>query len=456
MTEQYSRIGRYQIEALLGSGTYAVVYRALDTVLQRPVALKVLKPVWTRDPEISARFLREAQAAANLIHPNIAWVYDIGEDQQRHYIAARFVDGLPLDKHLLEHGAMSWQAALRVLAGVGSGLDYAHSQGIIHRDVKPQNILLSDSEGAVLTDFGLTKAINEVKRLTQPGAIVGTPQYIAPEIWNGEPASPASDQYAMGCIFFEMLTGSMLFEGRVIETILQGQMNASRLLGSRAQDLPPGVFEVLARALAYRPQDRFPSLSALTTALKALGERPEGISEQDASAAADRPKEDRQQEQPGLAPDTTRFDQPDRGLSATAGLQPGEEWRSRLDRVYRQINPLSGSRSRASNTYRLLFTFAAADEPGDASNDSNETLVIDREKILIGRSANCDVVIDYPDVSRQHASLIQTEQGCLLKDLRSTNGTFVNGVPLREEHLLAKGDEIRLGSAVRFIFQGYD
>lgn len=457
MTEQYSRIGRYQIEEFLGSGTYAVVYRALDSVLQRIVALKVLKPVWARDREVSARFLREAQAAANLIHPNIAWVYDIGEDQERHFIAARYVQGIALDRQLNEHGPLSWKEALRVLAGVGSGLDYAHSQGIVHRDVKPQNILLSPTEGAVLTDFGLTKAINEGKRLTQPGAIVGTPQYIPPEIWNGEPATPAADQYAMGCIFFEMLTGSMLFEGRVIETILQGQMNAGKLLGARAADLPPGVFDVLARALAYRPEDRFSSLSAFTAALDALGEKP-------ALAGAERPANPDSQppeaarepaDLPMVEPDTTRLEQ-DRDLSATAGLQLGEEWRSKLDRVYRQINPLSNSRLRASSTYRLLFTFEGTDERGETPDEQGETLVIDREKILIGRSANCDVMVDYPDVSRQHASLIQTDEGCLLKDLRSTNGTFVNGKQLRSEQMLKYGDEIRLGSTVRFIYMGYD
>jgi serine/threonine protein kinase len=453
MTEPYSRIGRYQIEEFLGSGTYAVVYRALDTVLQRTVALKVLKPVWARDREVSARFLREAQAAANLIHPNIAWVYDIGEDQDRHFIAARFIEGIALDRQLNEHGPLNWREALRVLAGVGSGLDYAHSQGIIHRDVKPQNILLSPADGAVLTDFGLTKAINEGKRLTQPGAIVGTPQYIPPEIWNGETATPAVDQYAMGCIFFEMLTGSMLFEGRVIETILQGQMNAGKLLGVHAEDLPEGAFEVLARALAYRPQDRYSSLSAFTAALDALGQKP-------GQAGGDLPSEtvegqahsvvERRAARPPVEPETTRLEGQDK---ATAGLQMGEEWRSRLDRVYRQINPLSSGRLRATNTYGLVFSYEADAEPGEQPEKTGETLVIDREKILIGRSTNCDVMVDYPDVSRQHATLIQTDEGCLLKDMRSTNGTFVNGQQLRNEQLLKDGDEIRLGSTVRFIYQ---
>lgn len=458
MTDQFTQIGRYQIEDFVGSGTYAIVYRALDTVLQRTVALKVLKPVWARDPEVSERFLREAQAAANLIHPHIAWVYDIGEDQERRYIAARFIDGVPLDRLLNEHGALTWQSACQVLSEIGSGLDFAHSVGIIHRDVKPQNILISDQDGAVLTDFGLTKAAHESKKLTQPGAIVGTPQYIPPEIWNGEQPTRAVDQYAMGCIFFEMITGKMLFEGRVIETILKGQMNTRKLLGDRTGDLPAGIFGVLSKALAARPEDRFPSLAAFSEALAALergesqvldsaGEFPAG--EQAAGQGA--PPVESKPSEPRLDAETQRYRRSTGGLSPTGRLDESAEWRSRLERVYRRINPLSTGRLRPSGSYRLVFTFVDAqsgeDEPG-------EVLIIDREKIVIGRSSASDVVVEYPDVSRQHASLILTDDGCRLKDLRSTNGTFLNDERVLSEVLLNPGDEIRLGSSVRFIFQG--
>lgn len=461
MTDQNTQIGRYQIEEFVGSGTYAVVYRARDTILQRVVALKVLKPVWARDPEISERFLREAQAAANLIHPQIAWVYDFGEDQERRYFAARFIDGVPLDRVLNEHGALTWQAARQVLAEIGSGLDFAHSAGIIHRDVKPQNILISTQDGAVLTDFGLTKAAHESKKLTQPGAIVGTPQYIPPEIWNGEAPTRAVDQYAMGCIFFEMITGKMLFEGRVIETILKGQMNTGKLLGSRTDDLPDGVFEVLSKALAARPQDRFPSLAAFSEALAALerGETPvldntEAASAADLSgeepASADVPAEELPDE-PRIDAETQRYRRSTGGLSSTGRLEAEDEWRTRLEHVYRRINPLSTGRLRPTGAYRLVFTFADAqtgeDEPG-------EVLMIDRERIIIGRSSASDVVVEYPDVSRQHASLILAEDGYYLKDLRSTNGTYVNGERVLKDVLLKPGDEIRLGSSVRFIFQG--
>ena len=123
------------------------------------------------------------------------------------------MDGEALDKVLAARGPMTWEAALQIVEDIGSGLDYAHSQGIVHRDVKPQNILISAAEGAVLTDFGLTRALDDSQRLTQAGAIVGTPQYIPPEVWNGEIAGPPADQYALACIFYEMLTGQILFEG---------------------------------------------------------------------------------------------------------------------------------------------------------------------------------------------------------------------------------------------------
>lgn len=466
MTEQ-TQIGRYQLEEFLGSGSYAVVYRARDTLLQRVVALKVLKPLWARDREVSERFLREAQAAANLIHPHIAWVYDIGEDNERKYIAARFIAGIPLDSVLNDQGAMPFELAMQVLHDIGSGLDYAHSQGIIHRDVKPQNILLSEQEGAVLTDFGLTKAIHESTRLTQPGSIVGTPQYIPPEIWNGEAATPAVDQYAMGCIFFEMLTGKMLFEGRVIETLLQGQLNPRQLLGSQDAELPSGIFDILNRALAPRPENRFPSLSAFVEALQKASQshKPMLLGEQ---VLAKIPEEDygeaeQSEQEPSIddrpvdqtselaeAAETKSLEFSSDPIISAGSLDDHDAWRSKFQQVYRRINPLSAGKLRAGNTYRLIFTYSGDDMD---SGDPGETLVIDREKVIIGRSSECDVVVDYPDISRQHASLIFTGAGCLLKDLRSTNGTFLNDERVIVDAQLSDGDVIRLGSSVKFIYK---
>jgi serine/threonine protein kinase len=476
-------IGRYRVQEYLGNGTYAVVYRAEDTLLKRPVALKVLKPIWARDREISARFLREAQAAANLIHPHIAWVYDMGEAEGRNYLAARYLKCESLDKILAARGALPWEAAVRIVEDIGEGLDYAHSRSIIHRDVKPQNILISASEGAVLTDFGLTRALEDTARLTAAGSIVGTPQYIPPEVWNGEPAGPAADQYALGCIFFEALTGATLFEGQVIDTIIRGHMDPARLLGRKVGGLPPGTFEVLRQALAPRPIDRFDTTGDFAAALQALdGSRqasgglppvslpaansPEFLPPDpppfNAAPQPDTVPDSRSGRKPGTAElaaapaddllerDTQRIGQS--GSGKTASLDSGTEWRNRLERVYRRVSSLGSGRLRGPASYRLLFRLSSRGAPGE----NGETLQIDRDQIVIGRAGTNDVVVDYPDVSRQHASILKTDDGYLLKDLRSTNGTYLNDERVLAEVLLHEGDEIRLGSTVRFVFEADD
>lgn len=475
MTDQ-TMIGRYRVQEYLGNGTYAVVYRAEDMLLKRPVALKVLKPIWARDREISARFLREAQAAANLIHPHIAWVYDMGESEGRHFIAARYIKCESLDKILSARGALPWETAVQIVADIGAGLDYAHDHSIIHRDVKPQNILISTSEGAVLTDFGLTRALEDTARLTAAGSIVGTPQYIPPEVWNGEPAGPGADQYALGCIFFEMLTGGALFEGQVIDTIIRGHMDPARLLGQKVGGLPPGAFEVLRQALAPRPIDRFDTLSDFATALRRLdatrqasgslppvslpgAHSPEFLpSNPPAETAAPSAQSLRTQE-PQLsgqvtAPADARLERDTQRISQgsgakTASLDSGTEWRNRLERVYRRVSSLGSGRLRGPASYRLLFHLSGRAAPGD----NGETLQIDRDQIVIGRAGSSDVVVDYPDISRQHASILKTDDGYLLKDLRSTNGTYLNNERVLAEVLLHPGDEIRLGSTVRFVFE---
>lgn len=444
------KLGRYRIDEYLGSGSYAIVYRAVDTVLNRTVALKVLKPIWAADGEIFARFMREARSAANLIHPQIAWVIDIGEIDEKHYLAIRYIDGVALDKLLARRGALSWISAVSVLEQIGQALDYAHQRSMVHRDIKPQNILISDKEGAVLTDFGLVKPMQENSLLTQSGAIVGTPQYIAPEIWNGEPSSPASDQYAMVCVFLEMLTGKILFEGALLETIIQKHLNEDVLSGGMPAFAPPGAEQVLRKALAKHPQMRYPSLQALVDALRALEtqgavkpaspllpEQERKPSTLDASTTSHSPPHAR----PSASP---RASLRSRAADAPVVSSSSSEWQMRLQRLYQRITTgASGSKP------RYQFTLLTGSQSGQA-------FPILQEDTLIGRSERADLVIDDPDVSRQHARLLITEEGCVLLDLRSTNGTFINGVRLIGESYLESGDQILLGKRVTFRFERSD
>ncbi|MGC1379331.1 MAG: bifunctional serine/threonine-protein kinase/formylglycine-generating enzyme family protein [Anaerolineales bacterium] len=261
-----TQLGRYQIETPLGSGAFADVYRASDQMLKRTVALKVLKPALVADGEAFGRFVQEAQVAANLFHPHIATVLDMGEAEGRYFIAMRYVDGPSLDKVLAADGPLPWAQALEIASQIGQALDFAHQKGLVHRDVKPQNIIISASEGAVLTDFGLVRAI-ATSGLTHTGSMLGTPAYMAPEIWEGEEAAPATDQYALACVLVEMLTGKVLFDGKTPPAVMAKHFKPLALPTTWPQGVPVGIGETLGKALAKTPAERFAKNAAFIAAL---------------------------------------------------------------------------------------------------------------------------------------------------------------------------------------------
>ena len=259
--------GRYRVEATVGSGAFADVYRATDTLLKRTVALKVLKPALLADAEAFGRFVQEAQVAANLFHPHIATVLDMGEMSGRYFLAMRFVDGLSLDQALAAKGPLAWEQALSIAAQIGEALDYAHARGLVHRDVKPQNIILSPSEGAVLTDFGLVRAIVS-SGLTSTGSFLGTPPYMAPEIWEGHPAVFATDQYALACVLVEMLTGKALFDGKTPPAVMAQHFKPLQLPAAWPVGVSQTISAALQKALAKTPEQRFASNAELLRALR--------------------------------------------------------------------------------------------------------------------------------------------------------------------------------------------
>ena len=262
-----TQLGRYQIETPLGSGAFADVYRASDPMLKRTVALKVLKPALLADKEAFGRFVQEAQVAANLFHPHIATVLDLGEADGRYFIAMRYVDGLSLDKFLTKNGLLAWGQAIEITAQIGQALDFAHQKGLVHRDVKPQNIIISASEGAVLTDFGLVRAIAE-SGLTHTGSMLGTPAYMAPEIWEGEEAVPATDQYALACVLVEMLTGKVLFDGKTPPAVMAKHFKPLVLPEAWSQGVPAVMNTTLSKVLAKTPAERFENNSVFLGAFR--------------------------------------------------------------------------------------------------------------------------------------------------------------------------------------------
>jgi Protein kinase domain/Domain of unknown function (DUF4328) len=267
-------VAGYRIVEQAGSGGMGVVYRAEETGLGgRPVALKLLPAALAGDPDFRARFLREMRVAAAIDHPNIVPIYRAGEDRGRLYLAMRYVHASDLRRVLEVEGRLAPGRALAILDQVARALDAAHTRGLVHRDVKPGNILLAppvvdgDAEHVYLVDFGLARSDSDDRSLGGAGSFLGTPRYAAPEQAAGRPVDGRTDGYALGCVLYECLTGQPPFPGGSGEAVLLAHLEAPppRVTTLRP-DLPPAIDQVVARAMAKDPDTRFPTCRALLTA----------------------------------------------------------------------------------------------------------------------------------------------------------------------------------------------
>jgi serine/threonine protein kinase len=269
--EPLVQLSRYRIIAELGRGGFATIYRAMDSLLNREVALKVLHPQLLVDTSFVRRFEQEALTTASLRHPAIISIYDVGQEGGRFYIAMELAAGGNLAQLIGERGRIPWGEMLRILQPLAAALDYAHGQNVIHRDLTPSNILLDKQIRPLLSDFGLAALINQVESsFATIDGIAGTPSYVAPEIWNKNAASPASDLYALGCIVYEMLTGEKLFSGASPIQILYAHSRGPQFPAVWPESVPEGIAEVLSRAIAEMPADRYQSATALWQALRSL------------------------------------------------------------------------------------------------------------------------------------------------------------------------------------------
>lgn len=268
------RLGRYELRAELGRGGMARVYRALDTLLQRQVAIKVLAAQLSMDPEFVRRFDREATTAANLRHPAIVTIYDVDEQDGLHYIAMEFVDGRSLHAVLEEHTTLGLGYAVSILGPVAEALDFAHAKGAIHRDIKPHNILIDHDGRVLLTDFGIAQTPDsDGERLTRTGIFMGTPEYISPEQAEARRVDGRSDLYALGVVAYEIITGRVPFAGATPQLIVAHSQLPPPPPTSVVAHLPGELDEVLAKALAKRPERRYPSGQALVEALRSVATR---------------------------------------------------------------------------------------------------------------------------------------------------------------------------------------
>lgn len=259
--------GRYRLDQLIGEGGMAVVYRGYDLVLGRVVAIKLLREQFGSDQNFLLRFNREAQSAARLTHPNIANVYDVGHDRDTHYIVMEFVNGPNLKDLIRRQGPFSVDGAAFILRQVADALDAAHRHGLVHRDVKPQNILVDENGQAKVVDFGIAKGLSD-SNLTEAGTGMGTVHYVSPEQARGERATPASDIYSTGIVLYEMLTKQLPFDADTPVGV--AMQHVSALPPSPREfnpSIPPQVEDIVMRALAKDPDDRYPTASALAAAL---------------------------------------------------------------------------------------------------------------------------------------------------------------------------------------------
>jgi serine/threonine-protein kinase len=262
--------GRYEIEELVGTGGMSSVYRARDSVLERRVALKVLHEHFSADPEYVERFRREARAIARLNHPNIVTVIDRGEFGKRQFIVFEHIPGENLKQVVEREGQLPVAQALALTHQIARGLAFAHQHGVVHRDVKPQNVLLDESSTAKVTDFGIARSLDPGQELTQTGTLLGTSDYIAPEQASGQPVDARSDQYSLGVLLYELLTGEVPYPADSFMAVAMRHLrDPVPSVRDRRPDVPDRVDEIVARAMAKRPEDRFPSTEAMMAAIEA-------------------------------------------------------------------------------------------------------------------------------------------------------------------------------------------
>ena len=260
--------GRYEIDKLVGSGGMSNVFRAHDRLLERTVALKILHEQYTRDDDYVERFRREARAVAQLTHPNIVTVIDRGEQEGRQFIVFEYVEGHNL-KELTANGPLEVHDAIVYSLQVAHALAFAHERGLVHRDVKPQNVLVNEEGQAKVTDFGIARSL-DVHGVTQTGTVLGTSDYIAPEQAQGRQVDPRTDIYSLGVVLYELLTGEVPFRGDNFVAVAMRHVNepAPSVL-ERRPDCPLRLELAVGRAMAKDPVERFESMGELSAELEA-------------------------------------------------------------------------------------------------------------------------------------------------------------------------------------------
>ncbi|MDX2160538.1 MAG: protein kinase [bacterium] len=265
---------RYRLVAQQGSGGMAVIYRAIDQALGRTVAIKILRPSLTNDPAFLARFKNEARSVANLAHPNIVTVHDVGHDDQTHYIVMEFVEGQDLKKIIKMMGGMPPDRVLNLAIQICGGIGFAHRAGLVHADVKPQNILVTKDDVVKVTDFGIAQALSDATPGEKQSVVWGSPHYFAPEQAKGERPTPASDVYSIGIVLFEMLTGRLPYTGaNQQELALAHIRDRVPMVTEINPNVPPSLANIVYKTMSKEGEQRYRMADQLGHILSSLRER---------------------------------------------------------------------------------------------------------------------------------------------------------------------------------------
>jgi serine/threonine protein kinase len=357
----------------------------------------------------------------------------MGETDGRYYITMRYIPGLSLDKHIREKGRMPWPNALQCAVQIGAALAHAHQYNVIHRDVKPQNIMISTEFGAVLTDFGLAKALNDSGLRTRSGGVVGTPQYIPVEVWNGEAATKASDQYALACVVSEILTGRILFQASTLEAIIRKHFTGTAEAWTPLpRNVPPDVEKVLRKALSADPAQRYPEVSTFIQALSLCR----------AAAVNEPPTRSVSAGGGPVYPSDTGPAK--RSPSSTTPKNPQQV----SSEIMKNLGAGGATRENARPDSKRGRRQLRMGKSGKA-----KAVPLTKKEVSIGRHPDCDLPIGDLEVSRRHARLVAWQGGYTIEDLDSANGTYVNDVRVKGRFSLKHGDVIRLGKAVEMVYE---
>ena len=463
-------LGQFRIVERIGVGGMATVFKAYQPNLDRYVAIKVLPAYHARDPVFVKRFVQEARAVAKLVHPNILQIHDFGEQDNITYIVMEYVDGGTLKDRLNLKRALPVPEAVDFMIQAAEGLNCAHSHGIVHRDVKPANMLLRKDGYLLLSDFGIAKILEGTTNLTRVGTGIGTPQYMSPEQGTGQAVDRRSDIYSLGIVLFHCLTGRVPFTAENPLTITVKHLNEPLPLEMlRMAGTPAPIEQVVAKMAAKAPQDRYQTTDELITALTS------------ALAASQLSMPSRWR--PGMSSSMPQLEaqgqiagRPVFGSSGGLGSRESIPLATPSSSVQQQVNQQQlvtlpcfrcGTANRSTQLYCTACGYELADKRAVADRYmgpngrpilarltiqngpmGGRSYLFHQDVTTIGRTNGNDLIISGRTVSRRHARLWFDNGRWYLEDLQSANGTLVNNVRVYQPVSLNDGDVINFGDEI--------